>query len=47
MGPKEATHVRGSPEAMQGDGLPAAATAAQWNGGSEVGRRVVEGRALR
>jgi hypothetical protein len=46
-GPREATHMRGGPEVMQGDGLPAAATAAWGNGGSEVGRREEEGRALK
>jgi hypothetical protein len=46
-GPRDATHALGDQEAMQGDGLPAAATAALWNGGSEVGRREEEGRALK
>jgi hypothetical protein len=38
-GPKEATHVCSGPEAKQGGGLPAAATAAQENGEGEVERR--------
>jgi hypothetical protein len=42
-GPREVTHVRGGPEAMQSGGLPAAATAARGNGGSEVGRCEEEG----
>jgi hypothetical protein len=46
-GPKEATHARGGPEAKQGDGLPAAATAARENSGSEVGRCEEAGRALK
>jgi hypothetical protein len=46
-GPRKATHARGGPEAMQGNGLPAAATATWGNGGSEVERREEEGRALK
>jgi hypothetical protein len=46
-GPREVTHACGGPEAMQGSGLPAAATAARENGRSEVGRREEEGRALK
>jgi hypothetical protein len=43
MGPREATHARGGPEVLQGDGLPAEAMAARGNGGSEVGQREEEG----
>jgi hypothetical protein len=43
MGPREATHVRGGPEVLQGDGLLAEATAARKNGGSEVRQREEEG----
>jgi hypothetical protein len=46
-GPREASHARSGSETMQGDGLPAAATTARENGGSEVGRREEEGRALK
>jgi hypothetical protein len=46
-GPKEANHTRGGPEAKQGGGLPAAATAARENDGSEVRRREEAGRALK
>jgi hypothetical protein len=45
--PKEATDARGDPEAKQGDGLPAAATAARENGEGEVGRHEEAGRALK
>jgi hypothetical protein len=47
VGPQQATHARGGPEAKQGGGLPAAATAPWENGGSEVGRRGEAGRALK
>jgi hypothetical protein len=46
-GPKEATHMRGGPEAKQSGGLPAVATAPQENDEGVVGRREEAGRALK
>jgi hypothetical protein len=46
-GPKEATHTCGGPEAKQGGGLPAMATAARENGEGVVGRHEEAGRALK